>query len=191
MAARNYIVAPILSATLANAMRDSQVAAHQIISEDEAVELLLKANLQDKTALVIGCDPRSNVPYADEQDECYNLMFYTDSPDTMYRLIRRGAGRLAPCDLWLYENLGHTASMTDGEAYANSDSLQPSSSVDVVDLLRHGLSGYLTHGSVPHIVNMRAQDCHGKLSEAFLESLDVAEGHLTTVLNATKPTLKS
>ena len=184
MAALNFVVTPILSDTLANALRDSQLAAHKIISEADAVADLKAFGTDQKVALVVGCDPRKNVPFADENDDCYDIMFYTDSPDTMYRLIRRTVGRTAPCDLWLYEELGHETSMTDGEAYANSDTLDPASSVDVVDLMRHGLSGPLCPSAVPHLVNMRMQNDAGKCSAEFLDALDGAMLTLDVALGA-------
>lgn len=119
MAALNMVVTPILSSRLASAMRSPLLAEYKIASAEEAVSFLKNFEAHQKVALVLGSDPTRNMPFANARDECYDVMFYTDSPDVLYRIIVESAGTDAEVDLCLFEELDHDIMLS--QSYLNGE----------------------------------------------------------------------
>ncbi len=141
MACRNIVTVPVMSQTLLNVLFDSQLAAHEKLNEDAAVTAVLEGGNEDRVALIVGNDPRT-APYRNEAGEIYDLMIYTDSPETMCRIMKRIATWGGSYDVWLYEGLGHKVSLTDGEDYVYSDQCKMGgeeevSAASLLHMLRH------------------------------------------------------
>ncbi|MDE0723283.1 MAG: hypothetical protein OSB62_01120 [Alphaproteobacteria bacterium] len=165
MATLNIVVAPIMGAGLVTALRDSQCNATVVVDECDAVAYLKGFESHQKVALVIGNDPRTDTPHYNEVGELYDIMFFTDSPENMYRLIRRTAERIAPCDLWVMDDLAHNKPQAAGENSINLDEDDQVTASDIFYYLRNGVGREFSVEALPNIMDMRV---HGKGQDAGL-----------------------